>query len=79
VQLAVNNILEQMIAALEKGERIEVRGFGSFDIRQMKARQARNPKTGEIVQVEPHASIHFKPGLEMRNRVNNTKYRITGS
>ena len=79
VQLAVNNILEQMIAVLENGERIEIRGFGSFSIRQMKARQARNPKTGAAVQVEPHASIHFKPGLEMRNRVNNTKYRITDS
>ena len=77
VQLAVNNLFEQMSSALEQGERIEIRGFGSFDIRQMKARQARNPKTGETVQVAPHPTIHFKPGLEMRDRVNNTKYRIT--
>ena len=68
-----------MIAALEKGERIEVRGFGSFDIRHMKARQARNPKTVAAVPVESHASIHLKLGLEMGNRVNNTKYRITDS
>jgi len=79
VALAVNNIFEQMTAALENGERIEIRGFGSFDIRQMKARQARNPKTGEAVKVAPHPTIHFKPGLEMRNRVNNTKYRITNA
>jgi len=79
VGLAVNNLFEQMAVALENGERIEIRGFGSFDLRQMKARQARNPKTGETVQVQPHATIHFKPGLEMRNRVNNTKYRITDS
>ena len=77
VGLAVNNLFEQMTTALEKGERIEIRGFGSFSIRQMKARQARNPKTGETVQVAPHPTIHFKPGLEMRDRVNNTKYRIT--
>lgn len=77
VQMAVNTIFEQMTAALETGERIEIRGFGSFSVRQMKARQGRNPKTGETVQVEPHATIHFKPGLEMRDRVNNTKHRIT--
>lgn len=77
VTLTVNNLFEQMISALEKGERIEIRGFGSFSIRQMKARQARNPKTGETVQVESRASVYFKQGLEMRNRVNNTKHRIT--
>jgi len=77
VTLVVNNIFEQMTAALERGERIEVRGFGGFSIRQMKARRGRNPKTGETVQVEQRASIHFKPGLEMRNRVNNIKNRIT--
>jgi len=77
VQMAVNTIFEQITAALERGERIEVRGFGGFSVRQMKARQGRNPKTGETVQVEQRASIHFKPGLEMRDRVNNTKNRIT--
>ena len=77
VTLAVNNLFEQMSSSLERGERIEIRGFGGFSIRQMKARKARNPKTGETVQVEPRASVYFKPGLEMRNRVNNTKYRIT--
>ena len=45
IQMAVNNIFEQMTAALENGERIEVCGFGSFDILQMKTRLARNPKT----------------------------------
>lgn len=77
VTLAINNLFEQMSSALEQGERIEIRGFGSLDIRQMKARKDRNPKTGGIVQVQPRSSVHFKPGLEMRNRVNNTKYRIT--
>ena len=77
VALAVNNLFEQMSSALEKGERIEIRGFGSFSVRQMKARQGRNPKTGEVVQVKPHAAIHFKPGVEMRERVNNRQYAIT--
>lgn len=77
VTLAVNNLFEQMSSALERGERIEIRGFGGFSVRQMKARRGRNPKTGETVQVEARASVHFKPGLEMRNRANNTKHRIT--
>jgi len=77
VTLVVNNLFEQMSSALEEGERIEIRGFGSFSIRQMKARKGRNPKTGETVQVERRATIHFKPGLEMRNRVNNIKHCIT--
>jgi len=77
VGLAVNNLFEQMSSALERGERTEIRGFGGFSVRQMKARKGRNPKTGETVQVEPRVTIHFKPGLEMRNRVNNTNHRIT--
>jgi len=77
VTLAVNHLFEQIISALEQGERIEVRGFGSFSLRQRGARQARNPKTGEAVKVQPRPSIHFKPGLELRDRVNNTKYKIT--
>lgn len=76
VTLVVNNLFEQMSLALEKGERIEVRGFGSFSIKHMKARQARNPKTGETVQAQPRVAVHFKPGLEMRKRVNNVKYPI---
>ena len=76
VALAVNNLFEQMSSAFEKGERIEIRGFGSFSVRQMKAKQGHNPKTRETVQVAQRSSIHFKPGLELRNRVNNTKHRI---
>jgi len=51
VTLVVNNLFEQMSSALEKGERIEIRGFGSFSVRQMKARRGRNPKTGEVVRL----------------------------
>ena len=77
VTLAINNLFEQMSSALEQGERIEIRGFGSFSVRQMKAKQGRNPKTGETVQVAQRSSIHFKPGLELRDRVKDSKHSIT--
>ena len=76
VQLVVNTLFDSMSAALEKGERIEIRGFGSFSVRHKSARQGRNPKTGETVQVLPHSTVYFKPGLEMRERVNNMDNRI---
>ena len=75
-QLVVNNIFEGMVIALESGERIEIRGFGSFSLRHFPARQGRNPKTGETVQLLPRSMVHFKPGLEMRDRVNNNNHRI---
>ena len=76
VQLAVNTLLEYMSSALEKGERIEARGFGSFSLRHFPERKAPNPKTGETVQVLPRSLVYFKPGLELRERVKNTNIRI---
>ena len=70
VEAAVRSILNQMSDALEKGLRIEIRGFGSFSVRYRKPRMARNPKTGAYVQKEGKYSLHFKPGKEMRDRVN---------
>jgi integration host factor subunit beta len=70
VESALNCIVNQMVDALVKGERIEIRGFGSFDLRQRPPRIARNPKTGESVQLPAKAAVHFKPGREMRDRVN---------
>ena len=72
----LKTLFEHMISTLEKGERIEIRGFGGFSIRHMSARKARNPKTGEAIQVLPRSMVHFKSGLEMRERVNNFKHRI---
>ncbi|MFA6095066.1 MAG: integration host factor subunit beta [Candidatus Paceibacterota bacterium] len=69
VESALNCIVNQMVDALVKGERIEIRGFGSFDLRHRPPRLARNPKTGESVQLDAKAAVHFKPGKEMRNRV----------
>lgn len=55
-----------MVDALAKGERIEIRGFGSFDLRYWSPRIARDPKTGEPVQLSAKVAVHFKPGKEMR-------------
>jgi len=70
VESALNCMVNQMVDALVKGERIEIRGFGSFDLRHRSPRLARNPKTGESVQLAAKAAVHFKPGKEMKDRVN---------
>jgi integration host factor subunit beta len=70
VELAVKELLVQMSAALAAGERIEVRGFGSFSLRYRPPRIGRNPKTGASVAVADKHVPHFKPGKELRERVN---------
>ena len=72
VELAVKTILEQMSQMLASGERIEIRGFGSFSLHYREPRQGRNPKTGETVQLAGKHVPHFKPGKEMRERVNES-------
>ncbi len=78
VELAVNCIINQIVEALEQGDRIEVRGFGAFSLRQRPGRIGRNPMTGEPVNVPSRAVVHFKPGTELRDRVDAAKdqYRI---
>lgn len=70
VELAVKTIIEQMSHALATGERIEIRGFGSFSLHYRAARKGRNPKTGDAVELDGKYVPHFKPGKEMRERVN---------
>jgi integration host factor subunit beta len=70
VDFSVNSLLEQMAESLAKGERIEVRGFGSFTLHHRKSRIGRNPKTGESVSLPPKYAPHFKPGKELKERVN---------
>jgi len=70
VDLAVNCLLNQMADALVQGERIEIRGFGSFDLHHRPPRIGRNPKTGEAVNLPAKVAVHFKPGKDMRDRVN---------
>ncbi len=72
VEIAVKEILEQMAQTLQKGERIEIRGFGSFSLHYRAPRVGRNPKTGESVKLEGKYVPHFKPGKELRERVNST-------
>ena len=71
VELAVKCLLEQMSQALASGERIEIRGFGSFSLHYRPPRMGRNPKTGESVALAAKHVPHFKPGKELRDRVNN--------
>ena len=70
VELAVKMMLDQMTGALADGERIEIRGFGSFSLHFRAARLGRNPKTGEKVDLLGKYVPHFKPGKELRERVN---------
>lgn len=70
VEMAVKNLLEQMSGALSKQERIEIRGFGSFSLHFRPPRVGRNPKTGHQVRLAGKHVPHFKPGKELRDRVN---------
>ncbi len=70
VELAVKTMLEHMAQTLATGERIEIRSFGSFSLHFRPPRTGRNPKTGEAVALESKFVPHFKPGKELRERVN---------
>lgn len=70
VELAVKSLLEQMTNSLANGERIEIRGFGSFSLHFRPPRMGRNPKTGDAVALPGKHVPHFKPGKELRERVN---------
>jgi integration host factor subunit beta len=69
-ELVVNTIFDSMVEALQRSEGIEIRGFGSFTVRQYKAYEGRNPRTGEPVHVAPKRLPFFKVGKDLRERVN---------
>ncbi|GGA73760.1 integration host factor subunit beta [Neiella marina] len=71
VENAIKELIEQMATTLESGDRIEIRGFGSFSLHYRAPRVGRNPKTGDSVELEGKYVPHFKPGKELRERVNN--------
>jgi len=73
VELAVKSLLEQMSESLSNGRRIEIRGFGSFSLHYRPPRVGRNPKTGESVELKGKHVPHFKPGKELRERVDAGK------
>jgi len=69
IELSVKSLLEMMSQSLSNGDRIEIRGFGSFSLHHRPARVGRNPKTGESVALPAKFVPHFKPGKELRERV----------
>ena len=71
IDYSVKKILEHISKSLYSGERIEIRGFGTFSLHNHNSRTARNPKTGELVALEKRNSVHFKPSKELKSRVNN--------
>jgi integration host factor subunit beta len=71
--LCINSIIDQMSDVLSNGGRIEIRGFGSFCLHYRPPRKAHNPKTGEKLITNPKYAVHFKPGKELRERVNASR------
>lgn len=74
IALAVNHIVDHMSDVLSRGGRIEIRGVGSFNLHFRPPRRAHNPKTGEKLVTSPKYAVHFKPGKELRESVNNNKH-----
>lgn len=72
IELGIKLMLEHMSDRLASGERIEIRGFGSFSLHYRAPRIGRNPKTGESVALGAKCVPHFKPGKELRDRVNDS-------
>jgi len=77
VEAAVKTVIEHMSNALSVGERIEIRGFGSFSLHFRPPRTGRNPKTGDAVELSSKYVPHFKPGKELRDRVNSAREHDT--
>lgn len=69
VENMVEIVLDEIVRALEKGDRVELRGFGAFSVRRRAARQGRNPRTGATVKVAAKNVPFFKPGKELRAKV----------
>ena len=71
IDLSVRAILDEMVRAMTNGERVEIRGFGSFNLNYRPQRKGRNPKTGETLMVPAKFVPRFKPGKELRKRVDD--------
>ena len=76
VELSVKAIFESMADSLRNGDRIEIRGFGSFALRFRKSRTGRNPKSGEAVNIQNRYVPHFKPGKDFRESVKEARKKI---
>ncbi len=69
-EIVIETVFESIKDALVKGDKVEIRGFGNFKLRSRRARKARNPKTGESVEVPPKKVPYFKVGKELREMLN---------
>ena len=78
-EIIVNTVFDSIITALQKDEKIELRGFGSFRIRQRRSRQGRNPKTGDKVDVPAKRIPYFKPGKELKELINTAHGGLAGA
>ncbi len=70
-EIVVGTVFEEIAQSLERGQRVELRGFGTFGLKQRRSREGRNPKTGESVKVEAKRVMFFKAGKELRERVDS--------
>ncbi|MBL6818683.1 MAG: integration host factor subunit beta [Gammaproteobacteria bacterium] len=71
VEYSIKKIIDFMSENLYQGERVEIRGFGTFSLHTHQSRLARNPKTGDKIALERRNTVHFKPSKELKSRVNN--------
>ena len=71
-EVIVKSVIDSIVSALNKGEKVEIRGFGSFRVRERKARNARNPRTGKTIKVPAKKVPYFKPGKELRTILNES-------
>ncbi len=71
LEVVIDAILDQMGEALAKGEKVDLRGFGSFSAKDKKARTGRNPKTGEAIEIAARRAVGFKPSKELASKVNS--------
>ena len=70
-EYSIKKVIDYMASNLYQGDRIEIRGFGTFCLHTHKSRIARNPKTGDKIALERRNTVHFKPSKELKSRVNN--------
>ena len=73
LEVVIDAVLEHVGEALSKGEKVDLRGFGSFVARDKAARQGRNPKTGETIEIAARKAVAFKPSKELATKVNGEK------
>lgn len=73
VERIVGTVFDEIAEALSRGDRVELRGFGAFSVKEREGRVGRNPRTGESVEVPPKKAPYFKTGKELRDRLNGWK------